>query len=215
MEKICVKVCGIRDLATAEMAVKAGACHLGFIRYAPSPRYISDEVIRRLFPSLMNSSKVMVDVMPDQVRLNEAITLGFDRFQIHFPAATPLAQVEQWSQTIGIERLWLAPKMRSVSDFKLEWLSYAKTFVWDAGHAQAYGGTGQRSDWRGFQVMQVKYPDHEWILAGGLSPENIHEALQETRAQRVDVNSGVESSLGNKSPERIQSFFQKLAQCQP
>ena len=77
-------------------------------------------------------------------------------------------------------------------------------------HAGGFGGSGQTGDWTGFARMQTEHPDHTWILAGGLNPENIGAALTASGARFVDVNSGVERTPGVKDEAKLKAFVVAL-----
>jgi phosphoribosylanthranilate isomerase len=94
------------------------------------------------------------------------------------------------------------------ADFPQILMEFAGTVLLDAFDRSAYGGTGRAGqNWQRFLDCTVLYQHKRWILAGGLSPENIGEALRFTQAQCVDVNSGVEASPGCKDPRRLEALF--------
>ena len=86
----------------------------------------------------------------------------------------------------------------------------ADSFLIDAFSTDAYGGTGKTADWSGFAEWKSLWPDKEWILAGGLSPENVSRAVAISGAGRVDANSGVESAPGIKDSAKVRAFFASL-----
>jgi len=212
---IQVKICGLTSLADALAADKIGADYFGFILWPDSPRFVPPETFRAFSTGLpMGRKKVAVMVEPSMPDLTRAKAAGFDRVQIHFRHSTPLSQVREWSNTVGAKNLWLAPKLPADVDVAPEWLRLADAFLLDAFHANPaqFGGTGQVCDWQKFARHRVANPDNLWILAGGLSPENIAEAVEETGAHFVDVNSGVETSPGVKDHEKLQQLMRALRQ---
>ncbi|MEX2043960.1 MAG: hypothetical protein WD941_01320, partial [Opitutus sp.] len=82
----------------------------------------------------------------------------------------------------------------------------AKYVLFDTFHAEGFGGSGRPGDWTGFARHQAAHPENIWILAGGLNLENIGEALAQSGARFVDVNSGVESAPGVKDEAKIRAF---------
>ena len=93
------------------------------------------------------------------------------------------------------------------TNFPEDLIPFAQTFLIDAYSKDRFGGTGELSDWSGFLNWKNKYSSKSWILAGGISSENIKEALSETQANMIDVNSGVETSPGIKDHVKIKKFF--------
>ena len=151
-----------------------------------------------------------VSVEPARDELAAMAAAGFDFFQIHFRPETPLATVAAWSEAVGAERLWLAPKLPPASDVAAEWLPLAKFFLLDAFQTDVFGGSGKTGDWEKFARHRTSHPAKTWILAGGLSSENIGEALRASGARFVDVNSGVEATPGVKDHEKLNRFVVRL-----
>ena len=197
----------------AEFVDCAGADALGFILYPKSPRHVSllqyKEMARRL-PE--GRKRVAVMVEPTATGLADALAAGFDCFQIHFDQAkVPVATVAGWSHAIGPKRLWLAPKLTPGVEIKGELLLLADTFLMDTFKADGFGGTGRTGDWAGFARLKAAHPKKTWILAGGLSPENIAAALAESGATFIDVNSGVETSPGIKDHAKVRQLMAEIA----
>ncbi len=205
-----VKICGITRAADATAAARAGAAYLGFIFYPKSPRGITEDDYRRMRGSLPDLPRVYVQVNPDREELDRARELGFSRFQIHFPVDTPPATVAGWADSVGAAHLWLAPKRPPGVPFPKALLPLAQTFLVDTFRADAYGGSGKTGDWDGFRRLSEAYPDRNWVLAGGLTPDNVAEAVRCTGARVIDVSSGVESAPGRKDAGKIRKFFAAL-----
>ena len=204
------KVCGIMSAEAADFSVRHGASYLGFNFYPKSPRYLSPERFREFAHRLPVSKRVAVLVEPTPAELAALQGLGFDFFQIHFRAELPLAQIVAWSKAVGPERLWLAPKLPPGLDLPAVWLPLARFFMLDTFQPERFGGTGKTGDWAKFGRHQAAHPAATWILAGGLSPENIGAALKESGARFVDVNSGVESAPGLKDEAKVRAFAAAL-----
>jgi phosphoribosylanthranilate isomerase len=207
IDGIRIKVCGLTSLVDAEFADKCGADYLGFILYPKSPRYIALIQFAAMSQHLPGRTKVAVSVEPTVAELSEMRAAGFDCFQIHFRHDLPLEKIKAWSDAAGVDRLWLAPKLPPGTDVPVEMLPLAKFFLLDTFHAEKYGGTGQTGDWDKFARHQTTHPQNTWILSGGLNAENIGEALKQSGARFVDVNSGVESAPGVKDHARMKSFI--------
>jgi phosphoribosylanthranilate isomerase len=207
---IRLKVCGITSLVDADAADAVGADFLGFIFHTKSPRNVAPAQYAAMKERLPPRKKVAVCVEPAAAELVALEKLGFDYFQIHFNAETPIATLTAWSQMAGGSRLWLAPKLPPGQDVKPEWLPLADTFLLDTFHTDKFGGTGETGDWPKFKRHREANPGKTWILSGGLTPENIAEAVTATGAKFVDVNSGVEQAPGIKSPARLQALVLAL-----
>jgi phosphoribosylanthranilate isomerase len=207
---IRIKVCGITTLVDAEAADAAGADFLGFNFYPKSPRFVSLSQWRAMAPRLPPRKKVVIAVAPPPDDLKSWLDAGFDAFQIHFPIATPTAMIGAWSQTVGPERLWIAPKLPPGSTLPPELLLHARTVMWDTYASDSFGGTGKTGDWAGFRAARADHPEHTWLLAGGLSADNVAAALAATGAKFLDVNSGVETAPGIKDPAKLGAFFEAV-----
>ena len=206
IDGIQIKVCGLTSHVDAELADSCGADFLGFILHPKSPRHIPLAQYRAMVARLPERKKVAVSVEPSLSELEAMKDAGFDRFQIHFRSELPVEQIEGYSRAVGPERLWLAPKLPSGVDVQPGWLSLAGTVVLDTFDAKLFGGTGRTGDWLKFKRHREAHPGKTWILSGGLSPENVAEALAASGTRFVDVNSGVESSPGVKDRERVKAF---------
>jgi phosphoribosylanthranilate isomerase len=200
-----LKVCGIRLAEDFHWAAEAGADALGFIFYPKSPRYISPQQYRQnLQPLSYGGLRVAVLVEPEAVLLKELQGMGFDRYQIHFDCRdNALDKVMEWSNLVGKENLWLAPRLAKGELFPEYILSHCRGVLRDTFSPDKHGGTGVTGDWDEFLQWKRQYPQVEWILAGGLSPENLEEALASADPDWVDVNSGVEASPGIKDHNRL------------
>ncbi|HEY0968692.1 MAG TPA: phosphoribosylanthranilate isomerase [Opitutaceae bacterium] len=205
IDGIRFKVCGLTSLIDAELADKVGADCLGFIFHPESPRRVTPAQYEAMAPRLPSRRKVAVLVEPTLAALAEVAALGFDFFQIHFRHDRAEQEIASWAETVGINRLWLAPKLPPETDVNPRWLALTRYVLMDTFHA-GFGGSGKVGDWGKFGRHQAAHPKQAWILAGGLTPENIGEALAQSGARFVDVNSGVEAAPGVKDPERLKKF---------
>lgn len=207
---IRLKICGITRAEDAAAAAAVGADCLGFIFHAKSPRNLAAVQYAAMKERLPPLKRVAVCAEPTTAELTVLDKLGFDYFQIHCSVETPIATLAQWSQHLGRNRVWLAPKLPPGQDVKPEWLPVANTFLLDTFHADKFGGTGETGDWAKFNRHREAHPSKTWILSGGLNAENIAAAVKATGAKFVDVNSGVEQAPGSKSPAKLQHFVQAL-----
>jgi len=205
-----VKVCGITTCEDAQLALDAGADWLGVIVWPGSPRAVGYEQARELCQYIPAGRRVMVDVQSSAQELERHGDLGFDAFQLHLGAETGFATLAAWSGLVGREALWLGPRVPPGEPFPQEILEFADTVVVDTFDKNQHGGTGRTGDWVQFAEWQTLYQHKHWVLAGGLGPDNVRAALQATRAERIDVNSGVESAPGRKDPAKLRALFRAL-----
>jgi phosphoribosylanthranilate isomerase len=202
-----IKICGITRFEDARLAVDAGADLLGFNFYAKSPRYISPISAARLIADIRGAcSKVqMVGVFVNS-SLEEINTITGQ-------CELDLAQLcgDELPETLdaldGLAFKALRPKdrqdlARSISTYQPRVSSPA--YLVDAYRPGAYGGTGQIADWSLARSLAEAYP---LLLAGGLTPDNVAEAIRQVGPWGVDVASGVEESPGCKDPARLAAFI--------
>jgi phosphoribosylanthranilate isomerase len=207
IEGIQVKICGLTSPADAAAAERGGADYLGFVLHPKSPRYVSLAQFRSMAPRLPSRHKVAVTVEPEPGALVAMGEAGFERFQVHFRHDTPVAVIAAWSAEVGVDRLWLAPRLPPGTEVPAAWLNLAGSFLLDTFDKTLFGGTGRTGDWPKFRRHLEGHREKTWILSGGLSPDNIGEALAGTAARFVDVNSGVESAPGVKDHATLNAFF--------
>lgn len=210
IDGIRFKVCGLTSLVDAEFADRCGADYLGFIFHPKSPRHITLTQFRAMAPRLPDRRKVAVSVEPALEELAAQRDAGFDYFQIHFRPETPESQLGAWSDLVGAKHLWLAPKLPPGAEVSAATLAAAKFVLLDTFHNEAFGGTGKTGDWGKFARLQAAHRDRFWILAGGLNADNIGDALAQTGAKFVDVNSGVERTPGVKDEAKLKAFVVAL-----
>jgi len=186
-EPFRLKVCGLTSLRDARYAEQCGADYLGFILHRRSPRFVSPERFFEMLPELPPQKKVA------------------------FRHTVEPALLRHWSSALRAERLWLAPKLPPSEDVPEAWFSLCTAVMLDTFSPDKFGGTGEVGDWAKFARHRARYPEPQWILAGGLSPDNIGEAVRASGARFVDVNSGVEAAPGVKDLAKLQRFTAELA----
>lgn len=205
-----IKICGMTNIADVQFCENIGADFLGMIRYSKSPRFVPDENVYGLLEEIPEGKRVYVDVEPSLDSLKEAVELGFDYFQLHFSLSVSSAVISEWSALVGKERLWLAPRLPEDEPFPKYLLPLADTFLVDTYQENAFGGSGETGDWDTFWALKETYQDKDWILAGGLAPDNVKDAMTSSGTQVIDVNSGVEKRPGVKDHEKVQAVFQAV-----
>jgi len=206
-----LKVCGLTSLVDAEAADQCGADYLGFILYPKSPRYLPLDAFKAMAPRLPDTrKKVAVVVEPSLEELPELLAAGFDIVQLHFSSETPFFQVALWADAIPGKQLWFAPRTTPGGEVDPAFFPLAETILFDSYDADQFGGTGKTSNWAEFVALRDKYTRPQWILAGGLNPDNIGDAIKATHANFVDVNSGVEAAPGVKDHAKLRAFVLNL-----
>ncbi len=199
-----VKICGITNLVDAHLSAKFGADALGFNFYTKSPRYILPEAVRKIIDKLPeNVLKVGVFVNEDLdfiVRI--AKTANLDAIQLH-GEETPEFAVELKTKT-GLE---IIKAFRVSRNFKPEdILEYeVDAILLDAYSPKEQGGTGETFDWEIAKRVQELFP--KMYLAGGLTRENVADAIIKVSPFAVDVCSSVEQRKGIKKKSKLRDFI--------
>ncbi len=196
-----VKVCGITSYQDAAMALDQGVDALGFNFYRPSPRYIDPSgaraIIRRL-PPFSVWVGLFVNAAIEEA-IEAALAAGVQAIQLHGDE-TPgyCRKLVRWpllkAIRIGGDRIH-----ENLSDYPVQ------AFVLDVKDEALFGGTGKSFDWR--LAKGIAYP---FVLAGGLRPDNVGEAIRIAAPYGVDVCSGVESSPGKKDAGRLAEFMNEV-----
>ena len=199
------KVCGITTWRDASRAVDCGADALGFNFYRPSPRYISPHAAGRIIARLPNHvacTGVFVNE-PVEAILRVRNISGINLAQLH--GEEPPEQVARIAERlVTIKAFRVGPGFRPAM---LKPYKAADACLLDGFSARLRGGTGRTVDWR-LARRAARYAPI--VLAGGLGPENIAEAVRRARPAAVDVNSGVESAPGRKDLKKLRAFFDAL-----
>ena len=206
-----VKICGLTREEDIDLALELGADYCGFIVFPKSPRGITVGRAAELASRVPEGKRVLVDVETGAGELELRRDLGFDYFQIHTSLEVGLATLAGWSGLVGRDRLWIAPKFAQSDAFPESVLEFTNTVLLDTYHKDRMGGTGETGDWDRFMSLKAQYSEHNWILAGGLSPSNICAAIAATGTDCADLSSSVEAEPGRKDPEKLRELFGALA----
>lgn len=202
-----VKICGLRTPDDVRMAVAAGAAYGGFVFYPRSPRHLTLDAAREAALAAPEGfCKVALVVDADDARL-DAITgaVPLDMLQLH-GAESPerVAEVRARYGLPVIKAVGIAERrdLARILDYSL----VADQILVDArppAGAALPGGNGIAFDWR---LIVHRHWLRPWLLAGGLTPDNVAEAIRLTGAKQVDVSSGVENAAGRKDPALVRAF---------
>ncbi len=211
MDGPSVKICGLTRPGDAVLALGAGAEFGGVIGFDGSPRYVApeSELESVLLRALPGRRGVWVGVEPHPEEGAAALARGFGRIQAHFDPGGDWDPV-RFQAAVPRESLWLAPRLPSLDAFREEWIGLAEAFLIDGFAPDRFGGTGKVVEGAAFARLRAHFPGETFILAGGLSPDNVAGAVEASGAVRIDVNSGVESAPGVKDPEKIRCLFAAL-----
>jgi phosphoribosylanthranilate isomerase len=195
-----VKICGITCLVDAVRAAEAGAHALGFVFYRQSPRWVPLSTASRICASLPPFiSKVGVFVNATEKEILRVIEeCGLDVVQLH--GEEPPAFCRRFpTRVIKAFRIRDADDLRTLARYR------ADGYLLDTFLERARGGTGRTFNWS--LAIEAKRRGRRIILAGGLTPGNVAEAIRKVHPFGVDVSSGVETSPGRKSPAKIIAFL--------
>jgi phosphoribosylanthranilate isomerase len=204
-----VKICGIRTPEALHAAASGGARAVGFVFYPPSPRALTPDIaadLARMLPTGVRSVGLFVDATDEQIA---SVTgrVPLDLLQLHGEESP--RRVADVRSRFGI------PVMKAIKVATAEDLGTVEVYeavadwiLFDAKPPKSVtalpGGTGIAFDWQLLQRVKMRKP---WMLSGGLTAENLAEAVSITGAKMLDVSSGVEDRPGVKSIEKIRDFL--------
>lgn len=202
MHVIKVKICGITNLDDALAAVDMGADILGFNFFRPSPRYIEPanafEIIKKI-PAFVDTAGIFVNAEAHDIHelTNEGL---LNWVQLHGDEPPEFCeQFTTWNlRTIKAIRVQSKESLDQAIDY------HTSALLMDAFNPNFYGGTGERFDW-----TLVKNSAYRIFLAGGITPDNISEALA-CETYGVDICSGIESEPGKKDHKKMKQLFKTI-----
>ncbi|NPA72284.1 MAG: phosphoribosylanthranilate isomerase [Gammaproteobacteria bacterium] len=198
-----VKICGLTNVADAQLAVMSGADAIGLVFYEPSPRHVSINTAKKIasgVPAFVTKTALFVNPTVEYVQ-SVLDKVSVDLLQFHgdesaeFCEQFKVSYIKAVRMREGIELEQIAETYRASSGILLD--AYKKGIP---------GGTGEQFDWDRVPKSLSK----PIILAGGLLPENIQQAIKQVRPWAVDVSGGVEASKGIKSADKINQFMQQV-----
>jgi phosphoribosylanthranilate isomerase len=235
-----VKICGITNLEDALVAVDAGADAVGFVFYEKSPRFVSVEAAREIIAQLpVSVEKVGVFVSNANVKFGiEFVDVGLTATQSYL-LATESARQDDTGQTKAFGRGAFPTLKKSFVAFPAECFSlesatklvasfedlrgadnghlgmvdgFFDTLLLDSGGLRQPGGTGETFDWEKARAVLaiLQQGGLKAIVAGGLKPENVSEAIRVLHPWGVDVASGVEARPGKKDSEKVRAFVRAV-----
>jgi phosphoribosylanthranilate isomerase len=193
-----IKICGITNLADARAAISFGADALGFIGVPSSPRYITPETFAEIEAALPPYvGRVAVVQRPE-----DAAPYAADYVQYYEESTAP---IRAGTRHIRCFRMKDESSLAEIKAFALA----VTAFHLDTYHKDKLGGSGEVFNWD-LAVEAMRRTDKPIILAGGLVPENVAEAVRAVRPYAVDVSSGVEAEPGRKDHEKLRAFIEAV-----
>jgi phosphoribosylanthranilate isomerase len=197
-----VKICGITNQADARLCAEAGASALGFNFYPGSSRHISTDALEwiRGLAGLADRVAVVVNPPPDLLQ-TLIVSQCFELIQFHgdeTPLQCATSGAPVWMKAIRA-------KDRASLDNSTQFDT--PQILLDAWSPSTYGGTGQTADWKMLAEFAADFPARKFVLAGGLNPKNVAEAIRSVRPAAVDVAGGVESAPGRKDSAKVRDFL--------
>lgn len=204
-----IKICGITQLDQGYAIAQLGATMLGFICVPSSPRYVPSEKISNILNKLPKSIQtigVFANTSIEQI-YQIVLETGLTGVQLHGNESPDfcdrLRQMLPQIELIKALRIKCSATLLQTQDY----FNSIDALLLDAYHPQHLGGTGKTLDWNSLQQFS---PSCSWFLAGGLTPDNIQEALQQLKPDGIDLSSGVERSPGDKDLEKVKQLFDRL-----
>ncbi len=210
-----IKICGITSTDDAEAVARAGADAVGLNFYPKSPRYITPEQARPIIdvlPDRMVKVGLFVNADPTQILLTSK-RLGLDLIQLHGDELPEMlvSLGELGELAVPVMRAFRlsAAGLQPVAEYlqrcrRLECMP--RMVIIDAHVKGEYGGTGALADWSMIKQFPIEQDRPPLVLAGGLTPENVAEAIRTVHPAAVDTASGVESAPGRKDPAAVEAF---------
>lgn len=204
---VSVKICGLRSPEDVRFTAEAGARYIGFNFFEKSPRYATPEQVRDLAAETpLGVAKVGLVVNASDAELDAILNVApLDMLQLH--GSEPPARVAEVKSRYGLPVMKVLGIASAEDAARIDsYQTVADQIMVDAKapkDAVLPGGNGVRFDWRLLSGQRWQVP---WMLAGGLTPQNVAEAVALTGARQVDVASGVESAPGEKSADLVRAF---------
>lgn len=204
-----IKICGITNLEDAQAAVEAGADALGFVFHPASPRHLSAGTARAIVAEI-SANIEKVGVFVDRP-LGAGEPIGLTGIQVHF-TSVPAGGPQDFSALLLKKYLALPAKLKAADPSSFMSDSIEALFL-DSGTAEQPGGTGKTFDWKGSVSMVRDFSKtYRVVVAGGLTPDNVADAIRILKPWGVDVSSGVEAKPGRKDLQKLRAFIDAVRQ---
>jgi phosphoribosylanthranilate isomerase len=209
-----VKICGMTNLEDALVAVDAGANAVGFVFYEKSPRYVPVETAREIVNKLPDRIETVGVFVGSSQAVETALAVGLDAMQSYLVADPNFKMPPPHPPEFRKLRNYLAMPYSSFlrSTLPAEVMSrlFGAVFI-DSGDKHMPGGSGKTFDWReASPALNALAKQMDIVIAGGLTPENVGDAINILRPWGVDVASGVEARPGKKDPDKVRAFVKAV-----
>lgn len=217
-----VKICGITQPAQAAAIARLGAVNLGFVCVPQSPRFVNPTQIQAIVSELpidpktgQKVGRIGVFANASLEQITQTIGAGLSGVQLHGSETPEFCRQVQ----LALPQIELVKALRIRTPKDLTQISCYQDAVdmilldayIEASHPGLLGGTGKTLDW---EALRSYKPDCNWLLAGGLTPDNVLVALRQLRPSGIDLSSGVERSPGDKDLRLVAQLFSNLQQWQ-
>ncbi len=204
-----IKICGITQPQQGKAIASFGATALGFICVPTSPRYVTVAQIQAVvehLPEGIDKIGVFANAPTEEI-IQTVADAGLTGVQLHGDEESEFCQILR--QSLPNAEILKALRIRSFEDLNKasSYTFCVDTLLLDAYHPQQLGGTGKTLDWKMLKRFNPSYP---WFLAGGLTPDNIVEALSQVNPSGIDLSSGVERGPGDKDLDKVAQLFERL-----
>ncbi len=207
-DPLIIKICGVRTPDILDAAIEAGADIVGFMHFARSPRHVDIETLQTLISEARGRIETcVVLVNPDNSCVMEVAALSPTWIQLHGPETPHRVEAIRDEAGIAVMKaisIGTAEDVATVASFA----EVADRIMLDAKapkNAERPGGHGTAFDWT---LLKALDPELQFILAGGLTPATVGDAVRAVRPMGVDVSSGVETAPGVKDAKLIRAFIQ-------
>ncbi|MEO8883415.1 MAG: phosphoribosylanthranilate isomerase [Devosia sp.] len=207
-DPLVIKICGINTSAILDAAIEAGAYMVGFMHFQRSPRYVDLDTLALLISEArgrVETSVVLVN--PDNTLVAQVAALGPDWIQLHGPESPHRVEAIRAEAGVNVMKalsIGSAEDVAAVAGFA----DIADRLLLDAkppSHADRPGGLGTVFDWTLLKALDPALP---FMLSGGLTPENVKQAIKKVKPFGVDVSSGVETAPGEKDENLVRAFIE-------
>jgi phosphoribosylanthranilate isomerase len=204
-----VKICGITKPEQGQAIAQLGATALGFICVQASPRYVTPGQIRAVVEQLLvpvDRIGVFADATAEEI-CQIVAEAGLNAVQLHGTESPEFCEkLRQSLPGVEILKAWRVKTPECLHQ-AATYTSCVDTLLLDAYHPQLLGGTGKTLDWVTLRQFRPSCP---WLLAGGLTPDNVLEALNQLQPSGIDLSSGVERSPGDKDLDKVAQLFDRV-----
>jgi len=204
-----IKICGITQPHQGCAIATLGATTLGFICIPASSRYVNPQQIRAVvdqLPENIDSIGVFANTSLDEI-CQIVAECGLTGVQLHGDESPEFCdRLRSFLPNIEIIKALRVQNVQALAQADI-YANWVDTLLLDAYHPQQLGGTGKTLDWENLRQFQPKCP---WFLAGGLTPDNVMEALNKVQPNGIDLSSGVERAPGDKDLVKVAQLFECL-----